>query len=92
MAEVVEKCFVFPLVRNLLFQDNVSFLLQAMRKNKEMENISFFLKAAEGYGVSRGDLFQVNIVSCISMLQSSRKEQFVACFRCVVFTTTAVPS
>ena len=30
-----------------------------MRKNKEMENISFFLNAAEKYGVGKADLFQV---------------------------------
>lgn len=32
--------------------------LAAMKKNKEMENISFFLKAAENYGVGKTDLFQ----------------------------------
>ena len=31
-----------------------------MRKNKEMENISMFLSAAEKYGVGKADLFQVN--------------------------------
>uniref|UniRef100_F6V2S0 Calponin n=1 Tax=Ciona intestinalis TaxID=7719 RepID=F6V2S0_CIOIN len=30
----------------------------AMRKNKEQENISFFLKAAEDFGVQKTDLFQ----------------------------------
>ena len=30
-----------------------------MRKNKEMENIGMFLKAAETYGVQPLDLFQV---------------------------------
>ena len=31
-----------------------------MRKNKEMENIGKFLKAAEDYGVGKLDLFQVS--------------------------------
>jgi len=30
-----------------------------MKKNKEMNNISLFLKAAEAYGVKKVDLFQV---------------------------------
>lgn len=32
--------------------------LQAMKRNKEMENIGMFLKAAEDYGVKKIDLFQ----------------------------------
>ena len=36
-----------------------------MKKNKEMENISFFLTGAEKYGVGKADLFQV---SCLQQL------------------------
>jgi len=34
-------------------------LIQALRQNKENENISFFLKACEDYGLNKTDLFQV---------------------------------
>ena len=39
-----------------------------MRKNKEMENISFFLLEAERLGVKKTDLFQVTVISYIFSL------------------------
>jgi len=38
--------------------DTSKVRLQALKMNKEMENISFFLQAAEAYGVPRHNLFQ----------------------------------
>lgn len=38
--------------------DTANVKLAAMKKNKEMENIGMFLKAAEKYGVKKIDLFQ----------------------------------
>ena len=37
-------------------------IFQALRQNKENENISFFLKACEDYGLNKTDLFQVIIL------------------------------
>ena len=36
---------------------------QALRQNKENENISFFLQACESYGLNKADLFQVSLTS-----------------------------
>ena len=38
------------------------FLLQGMRRIKEMDNIQMFLLAAENYGVDKVDLFQVLVL------------------------------
>ena len=37
------------------------FIFQALRMNKEYENISFFLTACTEYGIDKNDLFQVKI-------------------------------
>ncbi|CBY12189.1 unnamed protein product [Oikopleura dioica] len=44
--------------------------LAALRQNKENENISFFLTAAEAYGCNKGDLFQtVDLVDGTNLAQ-----------------------
>ena len=41
--------------------DTSKIRLAALRKNKENENIAFFLDGCEKYGLNKMDLFQVNI-------------------------------
>ena len=46
-------------------------IFQALRQNKENENISFFLKACEDYGLNKTDLFQVIILLPVNQLTTS---------------------
>lgn len=45
-------------IRKVHKWDEFTATPSAMRKNKEQENISFFLKAADDFGVQKTDLFQ----------------------------------